>query len=377
MTTDQQAHEALRALVREPVALREDGLDSVLAAVQRTPQARTRLPHIDGWWSQPLFGATRFAIAAAIVALFGGFLLVAQPFDRVSVTVPGAQTEGLPPVIGPAGNGLIAFSRDGDIFVGDPVSGTTTAIVSGPASDTEPTFSPDGTHIAFVRVAADWDRNDPPPPWEIHVVRPDGSDERAIEGANSLELTREGTWVGFGWTPDSAGIVVNHITGDRGSPGEAGRLTLFDLSGAAGPWLLTPPLPPQMTQCGYLCGDVGGLFRPPNGDRILYVFARPHPGGRDPGHLDPYVAVIDPDGTDREILANRTFMIENGFGDAEMADPSWSPDATRILVKLGFNGPPPESLWPAFLMDADGSDIRRVDGYGPWSPDGSRIAFEE
>jgi Tol biopolymer transport system component len=128
-----------------------------------------------------------------------------------------------------------------------------------------------------------------------------------------------------------------------------------------------------MTQCGYLCGDVGGLFRPPNGDRIL--LAVHDPGGRDPGEADPYVAVSDPDGTDVEILVDRSWMIENGFNGAEMDAPSWSPDATRILVRLGFNGPAPKSLWPAFVMDADGSDIQRLDGYGPWSPDSSSIAF--
>jgi hypothetical protein len=43
-------------------------------------------------WVRSLFGATKLAVAAVVVALFGGFLFAAQPSERVAVTKPAAQT---------------------------------------------------------------------------------------------------------------------------------------------------------------------------------------------------------------------------------------------------------------------------------------------
>ena len=43
------------------------------------------------------------------------------------------------------------YAQDGDIYVGDPVTGATRLLVGGPENDYGPTFSPDGTQIGFVR----------------------------------------------------------------------------------------------------------------------------------------------------------------------------------------------------------------------------------
>ncbi len=48
-------------------------------------------------------------------------------------------------------NGAIVFAAGGDIFVGDPVSGSSRAIVTGPEMDGNPLFSRDGTRVAFMR----------------------------------------------------------------------------------------------------------------------------------------------------------------------------------------------------------------------------------
>jgi hypothetical protein len=73
------------------------------------------------------------------------------------------------PLVGPAGNGLIAYSYDGDIFIGNP--GTTMSIASRPESDVNAIFSPDGTRIAFVR-------GDPYGDASLVVVRPSESSYR-------------------------------------------------------------------------------------------------------------------------------------------------------------------------------------------------------
>ena len=55
------------------------------------------------------------------------------------------------PRFGPAANGLLAFSVDGDIHTSDPVTGETKAIVTGPDDDVDPVWSRDGTQLVFVR----------------------------------------------------------------------------------------------------------------------------------------------------------------------------------------------------------------------------------
>ena len=60
----------------------------------------------------------------------------------------------LPPLIGPAGNGLVVMSRDGDIFTVDTRTGSATAIVTGPEIDSDPIYSQDGTTLLFRRASA-------------------------------------------------------------------------------------------------------------------------------------------------------------------------------------------------------------------------------
>ena len=53
---------------------------------------------------------------------------------------------------GPAGNGIIAFEKDGDILAVDRPDGDPRPLVAGPELDSGPMFSPDGTRLAFRRV---------------------------------------------------------------------------------------------------------------------------------------------------------------------------------------------------------------------------------
>ena len=51
---------------------------------------RTATTSSSRWSFQSMFSATKFVVAGAIVAMFGGFLLIAQPFDQRDGGVPGA-----------------------------------------------------------------------------------------------------------------------------------------------------------------------------------------------------------------------------------------------------------------------------------------------
>jgi hypothetical protein len=64
-----------------------------LAILSDITAATTKSPK---WRFQSMLSATKFVVAGAIVALFGGFLLIAQPFEQQSASVPGAATDDGP-----------------------------------------------------------------------------------------------------------------------------------------------------------------------------------------------------------------------------------------------------------------------------------------
>jgi hypothetical protein len=110
-----------------------------------------------------------------------------------------------------------------------------------------------------------------------------------------------------------------------------------------------------------------------------------------PGPFDDLSPAVSPDGT--TVAFQRRFYGE-GFVIASVPiaggevtelteralplEPAWSPDGSQIAF-AGSPGHGPFGLW---VMDADGSDPRRIAGSDDfdvlsptWSPDGSRIAF--
>jgi Tol biopolymer transport system component len=246
------------------------------------------------------------------------------------------------PALGaPAGNGLIAYESDGDIFVGDPVTGTSVGIVTGASHDTRPIFSPDGLRIAFLRAESLSDGT-------VVVVRADGSDERVV----ATEALTNGI-PGSAWTPDSTSILLNH---DKAGTGYwDGLLSLVDVSGGAEPRLITPPLPAQVGYTYFSIHDpVAPMFRPPNADQIV-------------GVVQGVLSVVDIDGR----------QIEGFVPPSQTDEPSsttrlaWSRDGSMIASGQEFG---------LFVMNADGSDPRRFDAGHldrAWSPDSSRIALEK
>ena len=275
------------------------------------------------------------AAALLVVSLAAGAVFV------------GSQQPQLPPIIGPAGSGLVAYSSDGDIFVGDPMTGQTTAIVTGPDQDASPRFSPDGTHIAFIRGD----------PWSddvtIVVVSDDGSDERVVMPAG---LSDRG--LGFAWTPDSASIVVNHDNFPFTTPYFDGELSLVDVFGRAEPRLLTPPLPigpggPYLNRNA----PFAHMFRPPNADVILS-------GGANALHL------WDVDLESMTELAPEELSRFEPYSTCGWCV-AWSPDGSMISVALNV----PDDAIDTFVMDADGTDVRAMP-IGTWSPDSSKMALE-
>ena len=149
----------------------------------------------------------------------------------------------LPPPFGPAANGAIVYEVGGDIFTGDPVAGTSQAIIPGPTYDFGPGYSPDGSTIAFLR------RVDAASAGRTNIVlQPDGGPLRVI---TAVPLAAEPAW--WSWTPDSRSIVVMMGGSDNTT------YEVLDASGSGPPRVVTPPVPV----------DPPMAFQPPTGGRVV------------------------------------------------------------------------------------------------------------
>jgi Tol biopolymer transport system component len=268
------------------------------------------------------------AVALLALALIVGALLVA-----------GSQQRRLPAPFGPAANGLIPFEANGDLFVGDPVAGTSQLLVGGPGVDVDPTFSPDGTRVIFGRETAAG--------IDLYVVDEDGSNVRRLSDAPLIE---PGTGT---WAPDSSTYVQTHRLDG------AWVIDAFDATGGSAPVRL----------------DVAGLtdvdalaFRPTTGDEILFRGLVDNVWG---------LYTMQPDGTG---VTRLTAAKVAGFPDQDLNFATYTPDGARIL----FNRyEPTAGMIQLWVMNADGTD-QRVFSHDPdaiWegepsvSPDGRLVAM--
>ena len=118
----------------------------------------------------------------------------------------------------------------------------------------------------------------------------------------------------------------------------------------------------------------GSEFSPswsPDGARIAVDDERPE--GR-PG-APAGISIID------VATGEVTPMTTNPFGLWD-AEPDWSPDGTRIVF-VRIRSLPPTSRTAIFVVNPDGTDLRRLTGWDldagnpSWSPDGSTIVFAD
>ena len=115
----------------------------------------------------------------------------------------------------------------------------------------------------------------------------------------------------------------------------------------------------------------------PDGSRIAFASSRD-------GDFDIYVmnveSEIDMMEDDRSQVTEEDASNADGVKITQLTDnshddiyPMWSPDGSKIVFLSNRDGDPGDH--EVYMMNADGSNVVKLNGSPAWSPDGSKIAF--
>jgi Tol biopolymer transport system component len=326
---------------RVPQRAPADLIATIVTAAQGTPQLRRG---ITSWpWLAPMPAAVRTVVLLALTGL-----LVAVAIGVATIgSSPG-------PLVMEVRNGPIAFvGDDGDVHVVNPDGSAHRILVQSPTAEWHPAWSPDGAWIAFVRQVAEGGRDpscetppeDPdavvewaqrceeglPSTSQIFLIRPDGTGERQLTEAVP------GTLWGVSWSPNGDTIAYAHL--------RLGGVFVVDVATGETRQVFSDPAP-----------DIGGWS--PDG-RLLLVH-----GGVVGNVEDRGVFAVAADGSGARRIA------------AELTGVSWSPDGTRIAGWRDLTGRGEVTAIVTIAADGTGERVLNDDGVWPrWSPDGRSIAY--
>ena len=299
--------------------------------------------------SRVAVGSPTFRLAT-LVALTMALVLALGAAVAVGASLLPSPAPSVLPAYGPAGNGVLAYDKDGDIYVSNDDGSNAKAIVTGSTLDGSPAYSPDGTKMAFVRHLTDSLK----PTGTLMVAGLDGSDPTPVTEFDPSNVGSD--W--FDWMPDGSHMVVDRLGGDGkrsiaivATDGSGTTMTI-DLQGLIADYWVEP--------------------RPTDGHELI-VGAYAYDGG--PGN----VYAIGTDGTGlRQIgeLAqqNNVFM-----------GPNLSPYGRTIVYwneEPSTDNPATQNA-SIHLLDLDTGVDRVIDPdplskaeFKPvWSPDGTLLAF--
>jgi hypothetical protein len=164
-------------------------LDEALARTTRTRQ-RPAWSSLERWF--PVQSTLRFAQVPRIAWLL---VVLGLIVSLAAAALWIGTRHRLPNPFGPARNGAIVMSHDGDIYALDPLTHAERLIVGGEGLDFSPIFSRDGTKLLFLRGSGGDAQG-----LSLEVAEPDGT------GIRDVTPTVQGLdW--FDWSPDGSQIV--------------------------------------------------------------------------------------------------------------------------------------------------------------------------
>jgi dipeptidyl aminopeptidase/acylaminoacyl peptidase len=239
-----------------------------------------------------------------------------------TVAVYVGSRSGLPAPFGPAANGVMAYSSGGDIHVVDPVSGERRPIVTGPAFETAPRFSLDGTRLAFLRTTEDG---------QVLVVA-------SADGANEVVFAQELV------NPDTDSLAWSHDGRSLALATGAGTSRTVHLLDTITKALVTLP------------ENYAGLevyWRPPDGRQLAYL-------GGDQENAGLFLYSLNE-------MTSSTLVAPRGV---ELRPTGWTPDGRRFAFSQEAAG----GLYATHIVDvATGAETVLDIGFGRLSNDGTRV----
>lgn len=322
-----------------------------------------------------------------------GLVLVALLAALVAALVVGGRSNP-PAPFGPARAGLVAYASGGDIYTADPLTGHSTAIVTGPETDINPRWSRDGTRLAFERKTVG-DAG----PGLLFVARRDGSDLIRVTPQPLPAIEN------YSFSPTGNEILIS------ASPNGSPRILIAAADGS------------QIRQLDLPRAATNAAWRPPDGSEILFmddpgdplngegsIYAvsaeggnvrtivaaganraagvhRGHPRWSPDGSLVSYGEWVD----SNDITVQAHIIAADGTGDRMLSIPadavwqdpeSWSNDGTRLLAIRGYTGGSEKSRPVAIPVDGSGFGVAieypgaiegNSDSVWEWAPDDSSI----
>jgi TolB protein len=247
----------------------------------------------------------------------------------------------------------VVMNGQSDIFVLDLETRIPMQLTDSPESDTSPTWSPDGSFIAFSSRR-----------WGDFTGRSEIAMVPSI-GGDVIRLTHDAcfqdgdpTWIPDGGAVASLPVWTVPRLPDLGAPGvaDADDILVAGSTDGVGDLFAVDVGTGEITN---ITADRDDQLSPawsPDHTRIAFASDI-----ADPGNLDIFVMNRDGSGLSQ--------ITSHPEGESR---PTWSPDGSQIA----FEGP--GGIW---VVNADGSTPMPIDGtaggYPSWSPDGSLIAFTD